>query len=77
MAFKEVNSRYDGPDLETNVLEFWKEHDVFAKTLEASKDKPWFTFSEGPPTANGRPGIHHVLARSFKDIYPRYRTMRG
>lgn len=77
MAFKEVDSRYDGPNLETEVLEFWKEQDVFAKTLEETKDRPWFTFSEGPPTANGRPGIHHVLARTFKDVYPRYRTMRG
>ena len=77
MSFREVSSRYDGPTLETEVLEFWREHDVFAKTLKQSAGGPQFSFNEGPPTANGRPGIHHVLARSFKDIFPRYKTMRG
>jgi isoleucyl-tRNA synthetase len=77
LAFKEVTGRYDGPALEKEVLEFWREHDVFAKTIEATRDGPQFSFNEGPPTANGKPGIHHVLARSFKDIYPRYKTMRG
>ena len=77
LAFKEVQGRYNGPQLEQEVLEFWREHDVFAKTLEATKDGPQFSFNEGPPTANGKPGIHHVLARSFKDIFPRYKTMRG
>ncbi len=75
--FKEVQGRYNGPDLENEVLAFWREHDVFAKTLDATKDGPQFSFNEGPPTANGKPGIHHVLARSFKDIFPRYKTMRG
>ena len=77
MAFKEVSSRYDGPTLENEILAFWREHDVFAKTLEMSEGRPQFSFNEGPPTANGKPGIHHVLARSFKDIFPRYKTMRG
>ena len=77
MAFKEVQGRYDGPALEKEVLEFWHEHNVFAKTLEQSEGRPHFSFNEGPPTANGKPGIHHVLARSFKDIFPRYKTMRG
>ena len=77
MAFKEVKSRYDGPGLEQGVLDWWREHDVFGKTLAASDGKPLFTFNEGPPTANGKPGIHHVLARSFKDAFPRYKTMRG
>ena len=77
MAFNEVSSRYDGPALEAEVLAFWREHDVFAKTLAASAGRPQFSFNEGPPTANGKPGIHHVLARSFKDIFPRYKTMRG
>ena len=77
MAFKEVKSRYDGPGLEQEVLAWWREHDVFGKTLAASDDSPLFTFNEGPPTANGKPGIHHVLARSFKDAFPRYKTMRG
>ena len=77
MAFKEVQGRYDGPALETEVLEFWREHDVFRKSLAQSEGRPLFSFNEGPPTANGKPGIHHVLARSFKDIFPRYKTMRG
>ncbi len=77
MSFKEVSGRYDGPALETEVLEFWREHDVFQKTLDQTEGKPQFSFNEGPPTANGKPGIHHVLARSFKDIFPRYKTMQG
>ena len=75
--FKEVGGRYDGPALETEVLEFWRQHDVFQKTLDQTEGNPQFSFNEGPPTANGKPGIHHVLARSFKDIFPRYKTMQG
>ena len=77
MSFSKVNSRYDGPALEKHILDFWRTENVFARTLEQSADRPLFTFNEGPPTANGKPGIHHVLARSFKDIYPRFKTMRG
>ena len=77
MAFKEVKGRYDGPALEQEVLAFWRDHDTFEKTLQQTKGKAQFSFNEGPPTANGKPGIHHVLARSFKDIFPRYKTMRG
>ena len=77
MAFSEVSSRYDGPALEADVLEFWDRESIFEKSLERSRGRPRFSFNEGPPTANGRPGIHHVLARTFKDIYPRYKTMRG
>jgi len=75
--FKEVQGRYNGPALEEEVLAYWRDNDVFAKTLERSKDRPRFSFNEGPPTANGKPGIHHVLARAFKDVFPRYKTMRG
>ena len=77
MTFREVQGRYDGPALENEMLDFWREHDVFEKTLQKSKYGPRFSFNEGPPTANGKPGIHHVLARTFKDIFPRYKTMRG
>ncbi len=77
MAFKEVSGRYDGPAIEQEMLDWWREHDTFEKTLAASDGKPQFSFNEGPPTANGKPGIHHVLARSFKDVFPRYKTMRG
>jgi len=77
LNFKEVTGRYDGPALENEVLEFWREHDTFEKTLHQNEGGPQFSFNEGPPTANGKPGIHHVLARSFKDAFPRYKTMRG
>jgi isoleucyl-tRNA synthetase len=77
LAFKEVKGRYDGPALEQEVLEFWREHETFEKTLAMSEGRPRFSFNEGPPTANGKPGIHHVLARAFKDMFPRYKTMRG
>ncbi|HUN28088.1 MAG TPA: isoleucine--tRNA ligase [Steroidobacteraceae bacterium] len=75
--FEEVAARYDGPLIERAVLEFWKREKVFARTLARGRGRPPFVFYEGPPTANGRPGIHHVLARTFKDLYPRYKTMRG
>ena len=77
MTFKEVASRYDGPALETEVLAFWRSHNTFEKTLRQTRNGPQFSFNEGPPTANGKPGIHHVLARSFKDVFPRYKTMQG
>ncbi|MDX1500421.1 MAG: isoleucine--tRNA ligase, partial [Woeseiaceae bacterium] len=77
MTFREVSSRYDGPALEEQVLAFWREQDTFGQTLAQSEGRPRFSFNEGPPTANGRPGIHHVLARAFKDVFPRYKTMRG
>jgi len=72
-----VAARYDGPELEKEILEFWRREDVFARIMAEGASRPKFVFYEGPPTANGRPGIHHVLARTFKDLYPRYKTMRG
>ncbi len=75
--FDEVQGRYNGPELEQAVLKFWETQAIFEQSLAQSVGKPRFSFNEGPPTANGKPGIHHVLARSFKDIYPRYKTMRG
>ncbi len=77
MSFSKATSRYDGPALEQRILAFWREHQVFSRALEQSAGRPLYSFNEGPPTANGRPGIHHVLARSFKDIYPRFKTMQG
>ncbi len=77
MSFREVAGRYDGPALESEVLEFWRERRIFERSLEQSAGRETFTFNEGPPTANGKPGIHHVLARAFKDAFPRYMTMRG
>ncbi len=69
--------QFNLPEIEEKVLKFWKESDIFKKTLEARKKAKPFRFYEGPPTANGRPGLHHVLARAFKDIVCRYKTMRG
>lgn len=71
------NTEFSLPEVEKKVLEFWKRDKVFEKSLSKRKGKKEFVFYEGPPTANGRPGIHHVLARSFKDIILRYKTMRG
>jgi isoleucyl-tRNA synthetase len=65
------------PALELEVLERWRERDVFAESLRRREGAPQWVFYEGPPTANGPPGSHHVLSRVFKDIYPRFQTMRG
>ncbi len=62
---------------EEELLEFWRERNIFQKTLDKKSPSGEFIFYEGPPTANGRPGIHHIEARAFKDIIPRYKTMRG
>jgi isoleucyl-tRNA synthetase len=75
--FKAVNPKLDVPAMEENVLKFWKKQEVFKKTVEQRQGKPEYVFYEGPPTANGRPGVHHVLARVFKDMFPRYKIMRG
>ena len=65
------------PQEEEKVLKHWHENEIFEKTLEATKDGKPFVFYEGPPTANGKPGIHHIVARSFKDIICRFQTMKG
>lgn len=62
---------------EEQILRFWKENGIFRKSLEKKSPEGEFVFYEGPPTANGRPGIHHLEARAFKDAIPRYKTMRG
>jgi isoleucyl-tRNA synthetase len=72
-----VDPRASFPELEERVLERWRERDVFAESLRRREGAPAWQFYEGPPTANGPPASHHVLARSFKDIFPRYKTMRG
>jgi isoleucyl-tRNA synthetase len=65
------------PELERTVLERWRERDIFHESIRRREGGPGYVFYEGPPTANGRPGSHHVLARVFKDVFPRYKTMRG
>jgi isoleucyl-tRNA synthetase len=72
-----VASSQSFPDLEQTVLERWRERDVFHESMRRREGSPRFVFYEGPPTANGPPGTHHVLARVFKDVFPRYKTMRG
>src|SRR6187551_1370049 len=62
---------------EEKVLSFWQEQNIFQKSLEKSAGGKEFVFYEGPPTANGKPGIHHLEGRAFKDAIPRYKTMRG
>jgi isoleucyl-tRNA synthetase len=75
--FTAVAARYDGPNIERQILEFWRRENVFRQSVAQAQGRPQFVFYEGPPTANGRPGIHHVLARTFKDLFSRYKTMRG
>jgi isoleucyl-tRNA synthetase len=74
---RKVDPQQDLPTLELQVLERWRERDVFAQSLRGREGAEQWVFYEGPPTANGPPGSHHVLSRVFKDIYPRFQTMRG
>ncbi|MBR4434942.1 MAG: isoleucine--tRNA ligase [Clostridia bacterium] len=75
--YKKVSTSLDFVPREKEILEFWKENKIFEKSVAQSKGKPPYTFYDGPPTANGRPHIGHVLTRAMKDIIPRYRTMKG
>ncbi|MGD8402811.1 MAG: isoleucine--tRNA ligase [Anaerolineales bacterium] len=75
--FKPVSPKLDVTSMEEAVLHFWKQNDIFKKTVEQRKGGPEYVFYEGPPTANGKPGVHHVLARAFKDMFPRYKIMQG
>ncbi len=75
--FTAVPSRVSMPELDARILQYWKENDVFRRTESERPDAPLFMLYEGPPTANGSPGIHHVLARVYKDVICRYRTMKG
>jgi len=75
--FKAVSSKMNVTILEESMLRFWRANSVFQKSLDQRTSNPRYVFFEGPPTANGKPGIHHVLARAFKDIFPRYKSMQG
>jgi len=75
--FEPVSSRVNFPELERRILDFWREKGIFARSVEERKGAPLFVFYEGPPTANASPGVHHVLSRVFKDVIPRYKTMKG
>ena len=74
--FLPVDPKQSFPKLEEKILQFWRDQKVFEESTQED-GRPLFVFYEGPPTANGLPGIHHVLARAFKDVIPRYKTMRG
>jgi isoleucyl-tRNA synthetase len=75
--FKPVSSKLDVVHMEESQLKFWREKSIFHKCEEQRQGGLEYVFYEGPPTANGKPGVHHVLARAFKDIFPRYKHMRG
>jgi isoleucyl-tRNA synthetase len=75
--YREVPPQVDLPALEHEVLALWQEQDTFHRSLQQRADAPLWVFYEGPPTANGTPGTHHIEARVFKDVFPRYRTMKG
>ncbi len=77
MKFEKVSSQVSFPKLEEEILTYWEENKIFEKSVKKNPEDKTFIFYEGPPTANGKPGLHHVLARSFKDIIPRYKTMKG
>ncbi len=75
--YNKVSTKLDFVDREQKVLDFWKENQIFEKSVEETKDLPNYTFYDGPPTANGKPHIGHVLTRVIKDMIPRYQTMKG
>ncbi len=75
--YRDVAAHVSFPDLETGIMESWAANDIYKRSLAAREGAPEWVFYEGPPTANGKPGIHHVEARTFKDFFCRFRTMRG
>ena len=75
--YKKVDTSLNFVEREKEVLEFWKANKVFEKTIELREGAPAYTFYDGPPTANGKPHMGHILTRAMKDIIPRYRTMKG
>ncbi|HEY3086324.1 MAG TPA: isoleucine--tRNA ligase [Candidatus Dormibacteraeota bacterium] len=75
--FEKVDQRVSFPDLEKQLMALWKEENTFQRSLDLREGKPRFVFYEGPPTANGKPATHHILARAFKDLFGRYKTMKG
>ena len=75
--FEPVSSRLNITLVENEILRFWQKHDIFHQSMEKREGGPEYVFYEGPPSANGKPGVHHVLARVFKDMFPRYKCMNG
>ena len=75
--FRPVTSKVNFRQVEENILSWWRQNHVFERSVDARRGAKRFVLYEGPPTANGSPGIHHVLARVFKDVIPRYKVMKG
>lgn len=75
--FEPVSSRLNITLLESEIQRFWEKHDIFHQSMQSREGGPEYVFYEGPPTANGKPGVHHALARVFKDMFPRYKSMNG
>lgn len=75
--FKQFDEKISYPEIEERILKFWQENKIFEKSILLRDENKSFTFYEGPPTVNGKPGIHHVMARTLKDLVCRYKTMKG
>ena len=75
--YRPVDTNLDFVEREKEILAFWKENEIFEKSVALNEGKKTFTFYDGPPTANGKPHIGHILTRVMKDIIPRYKTMKG
>ncbi len=76
-AINALPAQIDLPAMESQILQFWNQNNVFEKSVTARDGAPRWSFYEGPPTANGKPGTHHIEARVFKDLFPRFQTMKG
>jgi len=76
-GFEPLPAQVDLPALEREVLARWQDAGIFERSLKQTEGGPSWIFYEGPPTANGLPGVHHVEARTFKDLFPRFKTMQG
>ena len=77
MAYRALSAHVDLAATDDEVIEFWRTNQIFQRSLDQTADGPTYTFYEGPPTANGTPGTHHIEARAFKDLFPRFKTMKG
>ncbi len=77
LTFPEYEDEFGLAQREEGVLSFWDDESIYARVNELRRDAPHFVFYEGPPTANGKPGIHHVISRTIKDLVCRYKTMKG
>ena len=77
MSFRPISAQIDLPAMEHSILEFWRTNAIFEKSVTGREGAPTWAFYEGPPTANGMPGTHHIEARAFKDVFPRFHTMKG